>query len=175
MRVRDITEHDIPLMVDYWFNTNNQRYHEIRGAYGPDQKAFLQSQAELYRKQIAIPAVKRNNTTIILEYNLQAVAQVHLNDIRDEKARRIHFHPWIKAMPNRSFGQTISFWREAGPLSLRHFFSMYQLNEIIGDVSATNKIANFCLNRMGYEPTESVVATYIGAEGLYNRYRFYPV
>lgn len=127
------------------------------------------------KKQIATPVSERNYTTIILEKDFRSVAQVHLNDIRDDNKRRIHFHPWFKALPNQSFGQAISFWREALPVSMNYFFSTYGFKEIIGDVSVNNKIANFCLKRLGHLPVDVVEATYIGDTGLYNRYKFYPV
>lgn len=174
MLARDITEQDIPLMIDYWFNPDHQRYHEKRGAFGQAQVALLQNQEEIYKGQIETPIKERNYTTIILEKDLRQVAQVHLNDIRDDMTRRIHFHPWFKSLPNKSFGQAVRFWREAIPVSMNYFFSTYPISEIIGDVSVNNKIANFCLKKIGCISREVVQATYLGDEGLYNRYRFFP-
>jgi len=88
---------------------------------------------------------------------------VHLNDIRDDEKLRVHFHPWPNALPSKSFGQAVLFWRQAIPLSMEHFFSTYGINEIIGDVSVNNKIANFCLKRLGHRPVEVVEETYIFA------------
>jgi len=74
MRAREITEQDIPFMVNYWFNPDHQSYHEKRGAFGAAQLAWLQGQEEIYRKQIVTPVLERNYTTIILEHDFRSVA-----------------------------------------------------------------------------------------------------
>ena len=170
MHVRDITEDDIPYIMDYWFNPANQAFHQKRGPFSDEQKALLVSQPEKLRAQIAIPEQDRNHTTAILEIGGKPVGHVLLNDIRDDHARRVHFHLWRNAATVRGFNHASKIWADAIAASATYFFSRYDMKEIVGDVSVENKIANRLLDRMGYKPVSMIRASYLGYEADYNRY-----
>lgn len=42
--------------------------------------------------------------------------------------------------------------------SLRHFFEKLPVREITGDIAVANKLANFVLKRLGFTPSETLVA-----------------
>ena len=173
LAIRDIKESDIPLIMDYWFNPKNQEYHSRRGSFGEAQRAALANDAELLLAQTKTPLMSRRSTTAIVEYRGRAIGHVLLNDIHSNEKRRMHFHAWPNTARIQNLGSVLTFLPKIVLVALDYFFQSYDIEYIIGDISAGNEPANYVLARMGFLPEETVEATYLGEMGRYSRYKFH--
>ena len=174
LRIRDISEEDIPLILNYWFNPDNLKYHQRRGTFGEEQLKLFQNQGDVLLEQAKTPQRNRKGTTAIIELNACPIGHIHLNDIRDDEKRRVHFHPWPNSRPNEIFGQAIGLGIQYLSLSIDYFVQTFGVPELIGDVAIENKFANFCMKKAGYSSMGEYKASYLGYEGNYHRYRLWP-
>lgn len=173
IEVQDLTENDIPMIMDYWFHPDNQDYHEKRGLDLHSEGAeILKQQPAILKKQIQIPVKDRKSTTAIIVLDGKKVGHVLLNNIQDEQSRRMHFHMWRHHLPKQNLGATTIILKQLIQESLKYFFQEFNLSNITGDISQSNKVALYVLSRAGFEPLTSVQASYLGQEGFYKRFTF---
>lgn len=169
---RDPTESDIDAIMDYWFNPLNLDYHNSRGGIDEAGWDLLRAQPERLRANTALPIAERKNTTAIILVDGRAIGHTLVNAIREPEKQRLHFHLWRHQMTLGGLGTTVSLFRYLVPAIVAHFTQVYDMPYVTGDVAVTNRPANFILQRLGYMPAETVLASYLGDTQEYNRYRF---
>jgi hypothetical protein len=81
------------------------------------------------------------------------------------------FHIWPRRIRLNGLGTLFPLYRDMAEATLEYFFSCYDIQHIIGDISKNNPLAHSVLKRLGYNDFEEVQASYLGEKGFYYRYK----
>ena len=165
IEVRELTQSDIPLIVDYWLKCDN----DYLVGMGVDLKK-LPSEEELRNMlsmQIRLPYNEKPSFALIAMANGQPAGHCNVNDIAYGHEATLHLHLWNTA--NRRKGLGTAMVRQ----SLGVFFEKLQLQTIWCEPYAANPAPNRTLEKVGFEFVKKYVTTpgSLSFEQEVNRYK----
>lgn len=140
--IREITQADIPLLLDYWFTAE----HEFLAGMGvdvtrlPDRADF----GKMLEGQILTPYPEKRAYALIWLLEGQPVGHSNLNPIVFGEHAWMHLHMWKAA--NREKGLGEQFIR----LCLPEYFSHFNLREIYCEPYALNPAPHKVVEKVGF-------------------------
>lgn len=145
--VRDIEEHDLPSIVEYWHQDDPQFFDSI----GVDVKK-IRSPAEtaaLFRRSIDAKRVAGNRITLVVTVDRQVAGYSNINlNADDEGYAHVHIiHPRYrhKGIASHLFGDFIKV-----------IFYQFGMRRLRFQTSVGNKRINALLAKQGVKPLETV-------------------
>ena len=143
LSVREMTESDIELIVNYFINSSPE-FLQGMGA----NKKFLQSKAD-WRKKIENELHKKNEVKdfyyLIWLIDNKPIGHSNIANILFGKEAKMHLHLWSKDKRQKGLGQ--NFLKQTIPL----FFSNFGLDILICEPYSLNIAPNILLKKMGFK------------------------
>lgn len=146
---RQLTLQDIPLICDYWLNSDP----EYLVSLGVDLSRLPPREGweAFLTEQVNLPDENKTSYCLLWEADGKRVGHSNINKIIPGESACMHLHIWDAEDRKKGYG--IEFIR----LSLPVFFETYSLKKIFCEPYALNPAPNRLLKKAGFEFIEEVV------------------
>ena len=140
--VREITRADVPLLLDYWFNADEDflKGMGVDVSKLPDRTMF----GNMLENQIQTPYNEKKAYALIWLLNGEAVGHSNLNPVAFGDHAWMHLHMWNSE--NRKKGLGVEFIKLCLPLYFRNF----ELKEIYCEPYAYNPAPHKVIEKVGF-------------------------
>jgi len=151
LAVREITADDIPLLVDYWLNSDP----EFMQGMGVDlaklpEKAVLE---KMLSSQLSQDYAEKQSYALIWLIDQKPVGHCNVNKIEFGKSAFMHLRLWQSEHRQKGMGSTLV------NLSLPHFFEKLKLETIYCEPYALNPAPNKTLTKLGFTFEREYITT----------------
>lgn len=143
IQVRSLTLEDIPLIADYWQNSD-EAYLRGMGAdinKLPDRNTFTQ----MLKKQLALPDNEKSSLALIIQVDGVPKGHCNVNKISFGREAFMHLHIWNPASRMKGLGL------EMVKLSIPQFFRRLELQTLWCEPYAGNPGPNKTLTKAGFK------------------------
>ncbi|MCB9448282.1 MAG: GNAT family N-acetyltransferase [Flavobacteriales bacterium] len=151
LHVRELTETDLPLLLDYWFK-NDDAFLEGMGvdlAKMPTREEF----SNMLQSQLQLPVEVRRSFALIWEADGQPVGHSNTNPTRFGEDAYMHLHLWKSNIRRQGLGA------ELVRLSLSHYFKKLNLKTLYSEPYALNPAPHCVLEKVGFRFVKEYVTT----------------
>lgn len=156
LSVRELKQSDIPLLLNYWFNADEDF---VKGM-GVDVKKMPTREQfqQMLTDQLNTPVEQRRSYCIVWLDNGVPVGHSNTNPTTFGEEAKMHLHLWEPAKRTKGMGTQLL------KLTLPHFFNNLQLKTLWCEPYALNPAPNRTLEKVGFE----FVKEYITVPGFIN-------
>jgi RimJ/RimL family protein N-acetyltransferase len=156
LSVRELTQADIPLLLDYWFTADK----DFLTGMGVDiSKMRTQDQfKEMLHHQLSIPIDQKKSYCIIWLLNQEPIGHSNTNPTIYGAEAKMHLHLWHSLERKKGIGT------ELVKLTLPYFFNNLKLQTLWCEPYALNPAPNRTLEKAGFE----FVKEYVTIPGFIN-------
>lgn len=142
LSVREITQADIPLIVNYWLGSEKDYLLSL----GVDLSKLPKAEdlTGMLSHQLELPLEQKRAFGLIWLYNNSPVGHSNLNPIVYGETAAMHLHLWNS--PNRGKGYGTQFLK----LSLPFYFNLFKLKFISCEPYALNEAPSKVLKKSGF-------------------------
>jgi RimJ/RimL family protein N-acetyltransferase len=151
LSVREITESDIPLIINYWI-TAEPSYLIGMGVDLEKMPTSIEWQTMLHQ-QILLPYSEKKSYCLIWIYNNNPVGHSNVNKIVFGDHAYIHLHMWQSTFRKKGMGINFIF------KCLPYFFQNLQLKTIYCEPYALNPAPNNLLKKLGFVFVKNYITT----------------
>lgn len=151
LSVRGLTHSDIPLIVDYWLNSDPDFL--IGMGVALDKMPTEKEWTAMLMTQLDTPLLLKKSFALIWLIDSIPSGHCNINKIVPGKEAYMHLHLWHGQNRVKGMGS------ELVKLSLPHFFESYQLKKIYSEPYALNPAPNKALTRVGFRLVKEFITT----------------
>lgn len=142
LTVRELTQNDIPLLLDYWFTADDAYLNgmgvDVNKLPTPDEfDAGLNA-------QLSLPYPAKKAYALIWEANGKPIGHSNLNPVIYGNEGYMHLHIWNAADRKKGFGTDLV------KLSLPYYFENMQVKKLYCQPYALNPAPNRLLQQAGF-------------------------
>jgi len=151
LAVREITADDIPLLVDYWLNSDP----EFMQGMGVDLAKLPEREVlvKMLSAQLWQDYTEKQSYVLIWLFDVKPVGHCNVNKIEFGKSAFMHLHLWQSEHRQKGMGSTLV------NLSLPHFFEKLKLETIYCEPYALNPAPNKTLTKLGFTFEREYITT----------------
>ena len=143
LEVREITQNDIPLIVDYWLLSDPD--HLIGMGVDLDKVPSEKALVDTLTEQLLLPIREKSSYALIWLLNESPIGHCNVNQIEFGEHAYMHLHLWQSQNRQKGIGSLLV------KKSLPYFFKTLQLKKIYCEPNALNSAPNRTLEKLGFK------------------------
>ncbi len=143
LSVREIEHQDIPLIADYWLNSDS----DFMKSMGVDlSKLPSRTQwHEMLEAQLAAPIREKQSYATVWLLNGEPVGHCNINKIKFGEEAYMHLHLWQPELRQKGDGVKLA------KMSIPYFFEKFELKRLYCEPYALNEAPNKILAKLGFK------------------------
>ncbi|NNK81080.1 MAG: GNAT family N-acetyltransferase [Flavobacteriales bacterium] len=156
LEIRELTEHDIPQLLDYWFNSSPHDLNKM-GA-DPDKIPSRETLSSMLKNSLNSPIEERSSYCLIWYLEDEPIGHCNTNPTTFGEEAYMHLHLWNPSQRRKGIGS------KAVNLCAEEFFNKLKLKRLYSQPKSDNRAPNKVLEKTGFQ----LVKNYVTVPGSIN-------